>query len=169
MVPGRLSRPAKNSRRVATIATLVLAALLLAACGTEEETTPIACQEGSSVYAEALAAAPGEVLLEGEAPISTCLTEAQPAGPLEEVGTAMLDTASDLNAEARADPTGPAAVRLGYLIGAARRGAADTGGIHADLIRRLETAALYSPRGRPLPPRVVADFHRGLAAGRESG
>ena len=38
--------------------------------------------------------------------------------------------------------------QLGYLLGAAQRGAEDTEGIHAELIRRLTAAARYSP-GQP--------------------
>ena len=36
-------------------------------------------------------------------------------------------------------------LRLGYLLGAAQRGADGTEGIHADLIRRLAVAARYAP------------------------
>ena len=63
----------------------------------------------------------------------------------------MLTAATKLNAEARAEPGGAANLQLGYLLGAAQRGADGTEGIHAELIRRLSAAARYSPDNRPLP------------------
>ena len=60
----------------------------------------------------------------------------------------MLDTATELNAEARKDQGGAANVQLGYLIGAAQRGAEVADGIHAELMRRLIAAATYSPGPR---------------------
>ncbi len=80
----------------------------------------------------------------------------------------MIDAATKLNAEARANPEGPAALRLGYLLGAAERGAEQTEGIHAELIRRLTVAARYSPEG-PLPAAFAAAYRDGFDAGRDSG
>ncbi len=68
--------------------------------------------------------------------------------------------ATTLNAEAREDPGGPAAVRLGYLIGAATEGA---DAIHADLVRRLNSAANFSPE-QLQPTEFQRDFGRGFAA-----
>ena len=65
----------------------------------------------------------------------------------------MVEAATELNGEARASPAARATLRLGYLIGAAQRGADDTEGIHADLIRRLTVAARYAPGDEPLPRR----------------
>jgi hypothetical protein len=48
--------------------------------------------------------------------------------------------ADHLPAEARTGDAG-AALRLGYLVGAARRGARHTAGIHAELQRHIERAA----------------------------
>ena len=81
----------------------------------------------------------------------------------------MVETATTLNAEARAEPGGEANVQLGYLIGAAMRGAEPTEGIHADLVRRLAVAARYAPGRQPLPPAFLAAYGRGFEAGRESG
>ena len=68
-----------------------------------------------------------------------------------------------LNAEARTNPAGAADLQLGYLLGAAQRGAEDTDGIHAELVRRLDRrAARYSPGKRPLPPRFLTRLPRGL-------
>jgi hypothetical protein len=148
---------------------LLLAATALAGCGGRgDPSTPVACLEGAGVYLSALAEAPGEVKLNGETPIGDCLAENQQGGDLATVGEAMIDAATKLNAEARANPEGPAALRLGYLLGAAERGAEQTEGIHAELIRRLTVAARYSPEG-PLPAAFVAAYRDGFDAGRDSG
>lgn len=153
----------------ACLISLVLCAALFAGCGGRDDpSTPVACLEGSGVYLNALAAAPDEVRLGGEVPISDCLAENQQGGDLATVGEATVDAATKLNTEARANPDGPAALRLGYLIGAAERGAERTEGIHAELIRRLAVAARYSPEG-PLPAGFIADYREGFDAGRVGG
>jgi hypothetical protein len=81
----------------------------------------------------------------------------------------MVAAATRLNSEARADPGGDAAYRLGYLAGAAERGAEATEGIHADLIRRLRAAALYSPADRGLPAAFLSAHRRGIEAGLARG
>jgi hypothetical protein len=113
----------------------------------------------------ALAAAPGEVRLEGDTPISDCLVPEQEGGDLAGVGQEMVKAATDLNAAARRDPTGREAVQLGYLIGAVERGAE---GIHADLVRRINAAARFSPQGL-LPAEFERTFGPGYRAGLESG
>ena len=77
----------------------------------------------------------------------------------------MVRAATALNSEARENPGGPAALRVGYLLGAAERGAEDTAGIHAELIRRLEAAAKYSPGSRPLPRAFERAYEEGFEAG----
>jgi hypothetical protein len=156
-------------RRLPAIALLALAATLAASCGKEDSSTPVACLEGSDAYLRALAAAPDQVRLADETPISECLTENQEAGELATVGEAMVETATKLNAEARAEPSGDASVQLGYLIGAIIRGTEETEGIHADLRRRLAVAARYAPGRQPLPPAFLAAYGRGFEAGREHG
>src|SRR4051794_14036076 len=128
-------------RALAAVLLLALAVLALVACGKQDDSTPVACLEGQDIYLGALAKAPGEAKLAGDTPISECLTENQSGGELASVGEAMVETATVLNGEARAEPEGPAPLRLGYLIGAAQRAAAETEGIHSDLIRRLTVAA----------------------------
>ncbi|HEY1286205.1 MAG TPA: hypothetical protein VGF04_08960 [Solirubrobacterales bacterium] len=151
------------------LAALALAsALALSACGSPGDETPVACLEGAGAYTRALAVAPAEVRLEGSVPISDCLAENQTGGDLATAGAAMLRTATRLNTEARSG-NGAAALRLGYLIGAARRGAEDTSGIHTDLIRRLEAAAGYSPGGRPLTAAFRKEYEEGLRAGSSDG
>lgn len=138
-------------------------------CGQPNETTPVACLEGSAVYLRALDAAPGPVTLDGETPISDCLAENQKAGDLATVGTALVEATTKLNAEARAEPGGDANLQLGYLLGAAVRGAEGTDGIHAELIRRLTAAARYSPDNRPLPAVFLQTYRRGFDAGHDRG
>src|SRR4051794_25822394 len=129
------------------VAAALLAALALAGvgCGSQDDSTPVACLEGASAYERALREAPGEVLLGGETSVSDCLTENQKAGDLARVGEAMVETATALSAQAREEDGGDAALRLGYLIGAAERGASSSEGIHTDLVRRLTVAARYAP------------------------
>lgn len=147
--------------------TAVLAVVLWAGCeGREEPQTPTACREGSEALLVALTEAPNEVRLsDGETRIDDCLVRAQPGGPLAEVGGAMVETATELNIEARRRPGGQANVALGYLLGAARSGADKTGGIHTDLIRRLEAAATFSPGARPLPAAFEEALEKGIVAG----
>jgi hypothetical protein len=81
----------------------------------------------------------------------------------------MLAAATKLNAEAREHPGGEANLQLGYLLGAAQRGADQTDGIHAELIRRLSAAARYSPDNRPLPATFLDAYQRGFDAGEARG
>jgi hypothetical protein len=151
------------------IACACLVAFLAAGCGSHGDSTPVACLEGASAYVRALEAAPGEVKLSGETPISDCLSENQKGGDLATVGGAIVEAATELNAEARAEPRGAANLRLGYLIGAAQRGADRSEGIHSDLIRRLAVAARYSPGRQPLPPAFLSTYRQGYDAGHAGG
>ncbi len=105
----------------------------------------------------------------GRRAISDCLIQNQGAGELA-TGRGGDGAGGD-----RAEPRGarPAGRKgpfeLGYLVGAVRRGAEDTAGVHAELIRRVETAARFSPAGRPLPASFEAAYRRGLRAGLEGG
>jgi hypothetical protein len=155
-------------RRTAMAAALAALALVFAGCSSDEdEETPSACLDGSSAYLQALRTAPGEVRLDGETPISDCLTPEQEGGELAEVGSTMIEAATALNREARADPSGAATMQLGYLIGAVGAGADS---IHADLVRRLNAAARFSPGGSGLlPAEFERTFGQGYAAGQESG
>ncbi len=129
-------------------------------CGGPDDSTPTACLEGPPFY---LGKGRDGVL------ISDCLAENQAGGDLANVGTAMLAAATKLNSEARAEPGGNANVQLGYLLGAAERGADGTEGIHAELIRRLSAAARYSPDNRPLPATFLDAYQRGFDAGNTRG
>jgi hypothetical protein len=153
----------------AGIAIVSSALMVFAGCGSTDSSTPAACLEGTDAYLVALEDAPGAVELGGETPISGCLTENQQAGDLATVGEAMVAAATELNTEARARPGDGANLRLGYLLGAAQRGAEGTGGIHADLIRRLAAAARYSPDGKPLPAAFLRTYREGFDAGEADG
>jgi hypothetical protein len=150
-------------------ALLALTVLALAGCGSADESTPVACLEGASAYERALKAAPAEVLLEDETLVSECLTRNQSGGDLTRVGEVLIETATALNAEAREDPGGEAAVRLGYLLGAVERGSEESEGIHSDLVRRLTVAARYAPGSQPLTQEFLVAYRKGFEAGREDG
>ena len=81
----------------------------------------------------------------------------------------MVSATTRLNSEARAKPGGEANLELGYLLGAAQRGAEETEGIHAELIRRLTAAARYSPDNRPLPSQFKGTYREGFDAGHSGG
>lgn len=155
--------------RAPFVISLALLVAFAAGCGGRDDSTPVACLEGTQVYVDALADAPGAVRLEGETPISECLAENQRGGELATVGEAMVEAATALNAAARDEPGGEANLRLGYLIGAAQRGANRTEGIHADLVRRLVVAGRYAPGAQPLPPGFVRAYREGFDAGRAGG
>ena len=138
----------------------IFAAILVAGCGNANDSTPTACLEGPSFY---LQKGRDGVL------ISECLPQNQKAGDLATVGLAMLRATTKLNATARAEPGGAANLQLGYLLGAAERGAEETEGIHDELIRRLTAAARYSPDNRPLPRSFHEAYRSGYSAGQKNG
>jgi hypothetical protein len=155
-------------RSIAAFAVVSLCAAGLAACGSSgSASTPSACLRGSSNFLTGLAKAPGPVRLNGDTLISDCVVPAQKAGELTQVGSALVLAATKLNVSGRANPTGNDPVELGYLVGAVERGAEDTAGIHADLLRRLDSAARFSPGA--LPPAFATGYATGLAAGKKSG
>lgn len=146
-----------------------LSILALIGCASPAATTPPACLRGPDAYLAALKGAPRPARLAGGVAISECLSANQEGGTLAGVGESMLSAANQLNAAARAKPSGEAGLQLGYLLGAAQRGAERTGGIHAELIRRLRAAARYSPGGDPLPAAFRHAYREGFAAGHAGG
>lgn len=154
---------------IAIVSLVLLATLSAAGCGGQDDSTPVACLEGSGAYLNALRAAPAKVKLGGETAISECLAQNQKAGDLAAVGGAMVEAATRLSAEARAQPGGDANLQLGYLLGAAQRGAEKTEGIHADLIRRLTVAARFAPDRQPLSREFLQTYQRGFEAGNSRG
>jgi hypothetical protein len=154
--------------RIAIVLACATALTGLCGCGGgRDESTPVACLEGSKAYLTALEAAPKEVVLGAEAPLGDCLAENQQAGDLSGVGEAMVEAATTLNAEARAEDGGQAAIELGYLLGAVEAAAAGTEGIHTELVRRLVVAARFTGDKQPLSPAFMRAYETGFAAGSE--
>lgn len=151
-----------------TAALIALAALLTATgCGGKaEDEAPAACLASAEGYLQALEKAPAAVRLPGDVPISDCLVSNQGGGQLASIGQSMVVAATRLNDAARQDPGGPAALQLGYLLGAVSKGA---DAIHTDLVRRLNSAARFSETGGTLPASFERAFGRGYAAGHQSG
>jgi len=145
-----------------------LAGLALAGCGDDDPETPTACLTDADAYLAALEEAPGEVLLAGSTPVRDCLVDGQSGGELAQVGEAMVAAANRLNAQARREPAGKDTVELGYLVGAVQEAAATTGGIHADLVIRLDAAARFTG-DRAFPASFERAFGTGYAAGQASG
>ena len=139
---------------------VALSLLAASGCGNDRETLPPACGEGAGEVQAALERAPGPVTMDGTR-LSECLTPDADGADLQNVGTAFLETAVELTPRARRDPNGRAALELGYLVGAARRGGDAAAGFHTELLRRLEQEVA--------PVRRAPAFRRGEAAGRRSG
>jgi hypothetical protein len=151
-------------------ALLVAGSIGFAACGSDDpEPTPTACLQDSDAYLAAVGGAPDEALLDGAVPISDCLVPEQPSGDLNTVAEAVVPAATSLNAEVRKRPAGKAATQLGYLVGALEEGASGTAGIHADLIRRINSAARYSDDPEGLGAEFERAFGAGYQAAREAG
>jgi hypothetical protein len=149
---------------------LIVVVFAIAGCGSaDQDKTPVACLSGPRAFTDALREAPGAVQLAGGTLISACIVPNQSAGDLANVGGTLVKVSTELNSEARAKPGGPANVELGYLIGAVNRGAADTTGIHAELVRRLAVAANFSPGGAALPSPFRREYEKGYAAGKDHG
>jgi hypothetical protein len=145
---------------------LVLSAVaLMAACGGSGARLDDACVQSAGAIERALARAPAPVTLPTGARLSECVANARSDSELQDAGLVLTRAADHLSAAAkRGDAT--AALRLGYLVGAARRGAARTAGIHAELQRRIERTAAFLDAGGP---RVAAALARGRRAGEASG
>jgi hypothetical protein len=140
---------------------LAAAVLAGAGCGESRAPLPATCTEGQATLTRALRAAPAPVRLPGGTPLSECVGAARDIGELQEFGVILTGVADRLADRAPRDPA--AAMRLGYLIGAARRGAAHGEGVPLELVHRLEVTA------RRLPAQARAELDRGLRAGERTG
>lgn len=141
----------------------LVAALALVACGAKEEPLDGACLESSQAIERALARAPRPVTLRTGTPLSKCVSQAQSDADLQNAGLVLTGAADALADRAKAGDA-RSAMQLGYLIGAARKGAAHTAGIHAELQRRLERAGAYVTGSA-----AAAALTRGLRAGEQTG
>ncbi len=149
-------------RRAAALAVLC-AAVGLAGCGNDNQPLPAVCSEGPRPVTRALGAAPGPVRLDGGVRLSTCLERASSDADIQTMGFVLIRAADDL--ATRADHDDQSATELGYLIGAVRRGAAHTSGIHEEIVRRVAQSA--GPSGAPAAHGPA--FRQGLAAGGRTG
>jgi hypothetical protein len=136
------------------IACIAAVALALSACGSDKsESLPAACTEGPAVIVKALGDAPGAVTIEGT-PISACFNRDASGDDVQIVGTNLLAAAQQLADRGQA-------LQLGYLVGAARKGA-ERNGLGAEIVRRLEAESSSLGGGR-------AAYQRGLRAGLAQG
>jgi hypothetical protein len=137
------------------------ALILLPGCGhSKTERLPAACSQGPLAITQALQKAPGEVAIGGQTPISRCFNRNASGNDIQVVGSDLLTAAQRLHDDAQQGKPG-AALQLGYLVGAARRGAKRSG-LGDELVRRLEaeTSGLGNARAR---------YERGLRAGLTRG
>jgi hypothetical protein len=118
----------------------LLAAASLAACGASADPLDEACMSGPGAIERALTRAPDPVTLPSGTRLSQCVSNARSDADLQTAGAVLTRAADHLSARARAGDA-DAALRLGYLVGAARRGAKRTAGIHAELERHIERSA----------------------------
>jgi hypothetical protein len=145
---------------------LLLVAALAAGCGSSEDAAvSTACMERPADVVQALGRAPGEVTLADGTRLSACIGDASSEAELQNVGVALSQAAEVLEQRAPSDPR--AALELGYLVGAARRGGGSPvdGGFQAELVRRLERSAALDGA----TPEARRELQRGLAAGEARG
>jgi hypothetical protein len=143
---------------------LVLAiALSIGGCSKSDGDSgaPVACKEGAAAVRTALARAPARVELDGT-PLSECFARGADGAELQAVGAAYVSAAATLADAARERPNGSEALQLGYLVGASKRGAAATQGVHDELARRIEQEATGVETSSPA-------YRRGYEAGRSRG
>jgi hypothetical protein len=142
-----------------------IGALLLAGCGSSEPTpVPAACLDEPAAIERALTRVPAAVRLRDGTPLSRCVHLAAPRdGDLQALGVSLMRVADGLRAPALADED--AAMRLGYLVGAVRRGAAKTPGLAAQLARRIEQTASFDADDA----RARSALLRGVRLGEDGG
>jgi hypothetical protein len=153
--------------RAVRLAPLAVAALVGGGCQEEAgPPVPPSCTAEPAAIVQALTAAPGAVTLPGGVALSACVRDADSDADLQNVGVAFSRAAENLELPGmRGDER--AALQLGYLVGATRKGAATTSGIGAELVRRLERSAAAVDEA---PSRRAASaLRRGLAAGEARG
>jgi hypothetical protein len=120
------------------------------------------CLANAATVTKALASAPGDVRLGGRVRISDCFQNAASSADVQNLGGIFIAATGATAARVRRAPHSHAAVELGYLVGAVRRGAHTDGGIHYEAERRMEQGLVGVPTGTP-------EFRRGLQAGLRAG
>jgi hypothetical protein len=143
----------------------LFAAVVLAACGAASAPLDEACVGSAGAIERALSRAPRPVALPSGTRLSQCVANARSDADLQNAGAVLTRAADHLSTAARAGDA-DAALRLGYLVGAARRGAKHTAGIHAELQRHIErAAAVLDDAGA----RVAGALAHGQRAGEATG
>jgi hypothetical protein len=152
--------------RLAAVPAVAALALAAGACGADEP-PPLdaACTGPSAAIERALARAPAPVTLPSGTRLSDCVANARSDADLQTAGLSLTRAADHLADRARRGDA-RSAMALGYLVGATRRGAAHTAGIHAELRRHIESSAAFVDGGGPEVARALA---RGLRAGEATG
>ena len=151
------------------VACVACAALGPAACGDDNPALSAGCTEGPAAIERALRAAPGTVTLNDGTPLSHCVRDARSDAELQNVGLSMSAAADHLTDRATAGDA-RAALGLGYLAGAARRGGRETNGVGLELVRRVELRAGRLTGGAAESTAAIrAAIRRGLAAGERGG
>jgi hypothetical protein len=143
---------------------VILALLGAVGCGSPERATmPAACSADAATIVRALERAPAAVTLGDGTRLSRCVRLAAVRdGDLQTIGVTLTQAADRLRADAASDPV--AALRLGYLVGGVRRGAAQTPGVAAQLARRLERLASFG-----LPADGARQLQEGIRLGEAGG
>jgi hypothetical protein len=156
-------------RPAALLALALSAATATAACGgADPPRQDPACIAPASTIERALSHAPAPVTLESGTRLSDCIARARSDADLQNTGLVLTRVADDLAARAQRGDA-QAALGLGYLVGAARRGAAHTNGIHAELQHRMESAARPLSEEAAGSPTITRALARGLRAGEATG
>lgn len=136
--------------------------VLLVGCGNADVVAAPECLDGPEAITRALRDAPGEVRLAGRTPLSGCFKQAANEADVQTIGHDFLTASQQLGDQVRREPRSEAAVQLGYLLAAVRRGARTDTGVHFETTRRIE----HELRGVPTD---TPEFRHGLAAGRRTG
>ncbi len=137
-------------------------AALIVGCGNDVHHVPVACEDGTPKVRAALTKAPGDVRLESGTKLSDCFTRAAEPSDIQQVAAVFIGAAEGLAGDARSKPHSPAALQLGYLVGAMRRGTGRTQGIHYETRRRIEQELIGVQVRAP-------EFVRGEQAGERTG
>jgi hypothetical protein len=157
------------ARRHAALLALALSATVATACGgADPPRQDPACIGSPQAIERALGRAPAPVTLGSGTRLSDCVARARSDADLQNTGLLFTRVADDLAARAQRGDA-EAALGLGYLVGAARRAAAHTNGIHAELQHRMESAARPLSEEAAGSPTITRALARGLRAGEATG
>lgn len=157
-----MRRPAFVRARAAALAALSALALL-AACGGEERLPQACIGARAGDVLKALEQAPAHATLADGTPLSACIDRAEDDAQLQTIGITFVAVADQLAARVQRSPR--AAFQLGFLMGAAERGAGPTGGTQAELVQRLEQTVSFRIGSGTRERELL----RGVAAGRSGG